>query len=398
MSVSRVQDKKPYIEVKDAIVARSGMYTYTREEILARGHKPAQVKDFYIEYRPPAVIVAASPLFDLVIVPNKEHSDEEITSDNFRTHASGIVGGPITAVAMPDGIDIGLKGRIAFFTKDAYDYYMAGNKETSADYVSESALVDNPEKVGYDLIVTKILSVNNVAITKRGRGGKEVRIQDSAPATNAIDEILGRSNMGILSSLFGLDQKPEKSFSASVKDSLIKAKTMTAEDRMKEVEAVMSFVTPFTDSNMKSALIGVVRDSFVHVDKVLDKWKESETIIDGLYARCVDSDAAIAHDVQDSGSDEEKEKADAAKKKKDEDDEKEKTSREKDTATMVDEKIASLRKDLPDMITESIKKALGTGGAESEGSKLGGSRVTDSAAEVNTDFVVSDAFGRSSGF
>ena len=39
-SPARVVDRKPYIEVKDAIVARSGIYKYTYDEVVARGHTP----------------------------------------------------------------------------------------------------------------------------------------------------------------------------------------------------------------------------------------------------------------------------------------------------------------------------------------------------------------------
>lgn len=410
MILNRNKDAKPYIEVKDVIVARSGIYRYTRDEILARGHKPAKVKDFYLEYRPPAVIVDAIPLFDLVPVPNQEHTDVEITPDNFHDLTSGIIGGPITAVAMPDGHEIGLKGRIAFFTKAAYDYYKGGNVETSADYVSESSLVDNPDEVGYDLIVNKILSVNNVAITAHGRGGKDVRIHDSAAAVESVEEtIRRRSSMGIISHILGFGEKPKDTFAAEVKDSLVKAKTMTAEQRSAEVERIMSFVSPFTDSDAKSALIGVVRDSFVFSEKILEKWKESEVVLNNLYARCTDAEAALAASVKDEKSGDEEDE----KKKKEEDEKKKAQAKDaadaaaaaaagvKDAAALVDAKISELSASIPGMIDAGIKKALGlTGGAgDPQGGQGGGrlDRVNDSidSSSDDIDFATKDAFGTS---
>ncbi len=392
MSGARVKDQKPYIEVKDAIVARSGIYIYTRQEILDRGHKPVQDKAFYREYRPPAVIARAAPLFDLVPVPNQEHTEEDITADNFHDLASGIVGGPISIVPMPDGVEIGLQGRIAFFTREAYNYYLEGNKETSADYTSKSVLVDNPDEVGYDLIMTEIISVNNVAITQRGRGGKDVRVKDSdIPVSAVIDAILNRRNdtMSILTKLLGLDKPQEKPFSAVVRDSLTRFGTLSAQDREKEVEAVLAQVTQFSDSPLRSSLIGVVRDSYIHADEVLAKWKDSEKIIDGLFARCTDSEDQLAASIQDkdekpaeSEEDEDDEGEDKKKEKKDE-----KVSDKKDTAALLDEKIAELRDALPGMIDASVSKILAAAaGGRQEGPSLDAHRNTDSAGADDIDY------------
>lgn len=378
----RVQDKKPYIEIKDAIVARSGIYWYSKQEILDRGHRPKIDKEWYAEFRPASAIVEAKDMFNLVPVPNKEHTNEYITSENFHDLVSGIVGGPIDVVPMTGTNDIALKGKLAFFTKEAYDYYMAGNKETSADYDSLSELVDNPEKVGYDLIMTKIMSVNNVAITAHGRGGPNVRVQDSievpAPCSDSsiIDKTTGRTTMGVFSALFGLD-KPKESFSAHVKDALtgINARS-TDTDVQTALDGVMALVTPFTDSAEKQVLLGAVRDSFRHPEEVQKEWvKTSAPLLDGLFARCTDAEAAQAASVQDAM----KEKDPPAKKDGEEEydnDEKKKAKKaeSKDSleavlasvkdssAKLMDEKISALEAKLPDLIAEGMKAVIGAGG------------------------------------
>lgn len=394
-----VQDKKPYIEVKDAIVARSGIYWYTKEEILARGHKPKVDKDWYAEFRPAPVIVASKNMFELVPVPNKEHTNEYITSENFHSLASGIVGGPIDVVPLEGTNDIALKGKIAFFTKDAYDYYMAGNKETSADYESVSELVDNPEKVGYDLIMTEIRSVNNVAITAHGRGGPKVRVQDSLPAPSSgldiIDKTTGRTTMGVISAIFGFD-KPKESFSAHVKDALsaVKARSTDA-DIQTALDGVMALVNPFTESHEKQSLIGAVRDSFRHPDEVQKEWSKTAPLLDGLYARCQDNEAAEVAAVQDAIA-----KKDPPKKEGDTDDDdtddkdgKKKAAESKDSLDAViasvqdsnkkyvDEKFGAFEKKIPDLIAEGVKAALGTGAAGE------GARHQDSAAVLGDESV-----------
>ena len=363
---ARAKDQRPYIEVKDAIVARSGIYMYSYDEIVARGHKPAVKKDWYREYRPASVIVRAKDMFDLVPVPNKEHTSEYINADNFHSLVSGIVGGPIQVVALEDSQEIALKGKLAFFTKDAYEYYEAGNRETSADYESVTELVDNPEEVGYDLLMTDIKFVNNVAITSRGRGGSKVRVQDAMPEPNIIDRITGRTTMGVISSFFGLD-KPKESFSANVKDALGKARSTDTAEVSAALEGVMGLVNPFTDSANKQVLIGAVRDSFNHPEEVLKEWAKTAPLLDGLFARCMDAEAAAAAEIQDSLD---KGKVPPKKEKEDDDDdddEKKKAAQAKDSLVAeiraendkaVDAKIAAFESKITGLITEGIKAAL----------------------------------------
>lgn len=394
MFESRVIDKKPYIEVKNAIVARSGIYKYTRAEILARGHKPARVKDFYDEFRPPAVIAAAAGLFDMVPVPNREHADEDITPDNFRDNVSAMVGGPIEIVPMANGVDIGLQGRIAFFTKEAYNYYKAGNVETSADYVSESELVDNPEEVGYDLIVKKIISVNNVAITAMGRGGKEVRIMDSVKPGRIFDKVRGRRNMGLLYTLLGIGKESEEpKMSAVVKDSLTALKSAKAEEREGIVEGVLDRIARITDSPERATLEGIVRDAIANPDAVLARWNDSEKLIEGVYARCMDTEAQALAQVTDA-----KPKSESESKSDDDDDdaddEVKKKAKAQDTALAAfDAKIDELKAAIPGMIEAGVKKIL------QPGEKPKGQRNLDSApesllgADEDVSFALDGAFG-----
>lgn len=393
---TRVKDKQSYFVVKDAVVARSGIYLYTYEEILARGIKPKTVKAIYKEYRPPAVIVEAQSLFELAPVV-KEHVEDVINSDNFAENTGGVLGGPITTVPIVGTEDIGLKGRLAFYTKDLYDYYQDGNKETSPDYDTEYEAVKNPDEVGYDFIVTKITAVNNVAVTKRGRGGPAVRVQDSAPEVNVIDTMLGRKGeMSKFLNLLGLGK-----FSATVKDSLDRAQKLGADGRVKECDIVVGRLTKnLPESEARETLIGAVKDSFDYPAEVIGKWGEASKELDTLYANCKDSSM-------------EKKPAGEKSDEDDEDDEGKKESKNKDSApvvdtdaaiarvtdtasALVDEKFKALREELPGIITEGIKSALslGEGDAGSKGGK-GKSRNVDSASDAeDITFEITGAFGR----
>jgi hypothetical protein len=402
----RVRDSKPYIDVKDVIVARSGIYMYTREEVLKRGLKPKVDKPWYKEMRPAAAIVAAKDLFELVPVPAREHVPGEIDKDNFDSLASGVVGGPISVV--PLGEEIGLQGRIAFFTQGAYDYYNEGNKETSADYTSVTELVDNPEEVGYDIILKEITSVNNVAITAKGRGGPSVRILDSAPV-DALEKLLGRKSMGILQTLGIL--KPKETFSTVVQTALVESRSLDSAGVAAKVQSVVEQVASFPDSPEKTYIVSSVKDSFLHPDEVLkpDTWKKVSGIIDGLHARCMDAAAVEAKKVIDSADEDED---DENKKKKEKDcsgapvkdsgekpgDDKEKEGRSQDTAALINAAVAAATKSvkdelmgsLPGAIDAGVKKALNITEPE------GGTRVTDSALgfeEENSDWMTDGIFG-----
>lgn len=372
---SRIQDAKPYIEIKGAILVRSGIYTYTRQEILKRGHKPTNNKAFYREYRTPASVIEAKDMFRFLPVV-KEHIPGQINSENFGELTSAMTGDTVEVVTLEGG-DIALKGNIAFFTKDAYDYYMAGNRETSPDYVGRTALVEDPDKMGFDLMLTKFESVNNLAITAHGRGGKSVRVCDSAPQLS-INEIIGRKSMGILGIELGFG-KLDKSFSAHVRDSLEKVRgEKDAEKISVEHDSIMACIDGFSASPEKEALISVVKDSFAYADKILsdkNSWKKAERLMDGLYTRCTDSEAALAAKINDSMPKEDDETDDkGGKKDGGADDKGGKKAGEKDSAdaviaaakdsanALIDEKIDAFRKELPGLFAASMKDVLGLTG------------------------------------
>jgi len=392
MSGERVQDRKPYIAKKSVIVAKSGIYRYTKAEILARGLHPVEDKEIYLEYRPASVIrkaVFEDDLFSLMPVPPGEHIEDEINSDNFPLLGSAMIAGPFSEVSL--GNEFGFKGQIAFFTQPSFNYYEAGNKETSADYNSISEVVDNPKEVGYDILLKEIVSVNNVAITARGRGGHDVRILDKAP-NNAIDAILGRKRMGILSGLIG---KPKVKFSTILEPALKQARTTDSADKIPElIGGVMTHINGFKDSTEKAYIVGAVRDSFMNAEKVLepDTWKESARILDALFTRCQDSEEADAKKVVDSldkEKDESKNDDEDAEKKKKETADKE-SGKVKDTAVLIDEAFAKIEGKMQTLIDAGIKKALNLG---DDGAGKG-ARAKDSLdAEIDASFVMEGSFG-----
>jgi hypothetical protein len=188
--IVNAQDESSKLAEKEAVLARSGIYIYSRDEVLKWGIVPKQTKLFYSEYRPAGVLIKAKDMFNMVPV-TREHPPEDITDANFHKYASGTTGGPIEIVALADG-EIALKGQIGFFTRDAFDFYMAGNKETSPGFAKLVHEVKNADELGYDFVVSEIRSVNHMAVVPKGRGGTNVRVMDAAAV---VDKEIGGIKM-----------------------------------------------------------------------------------------------------------------------------------------------------------------------------------------------------------
>ena len=69
--------------------------------------------------------------------------------------------------------EIGIKSDLTFFTRKLHEYYQE-NKDVSLGYTCKKHYVDNPDEVGYDIILDDITEVNHLAITRAGRGGSQV--------------------------------------------------------------------------------------------------------------------------------------------------------------------------------------------------------------------------------
>ena len=320
------------IIVKNAILARSGIYIYSYDEMVRRGHNPEVKKDFYREYRPASVLVAAKDKFKYAVL-TKEHPSS-ITSDNIQQVIEGVVGGMVDVVAL-DNEEIALKGEVAFYTKDAVTYYESGAKETSAQYISKVSPVFGDD---YDYILEEIQEVQGLALTRQGRGGSSVAVLDSLiSAGNEAekklqgDKIMSRVN-SILSFL-GIGKTPQDELSSLVIDSLNGYSGLSEAEKKIRRDKIDLLINPLTDSPEKKILVDTVADCFSFPKEVLEKKDEVGKGLNSLYKRCVSKDALDLQATFDSikaeaKEDDDKETKDAEakaaeEKKKKEDEEKE---------------------------------------------------------------------------
>lgn len=264
---------RPYIEQKDVILCRSGIQLYHRSEVanfIVDGNKPVVDKEWYREYRPSNVVVKAVKKCKSLPV-TKEHPSDWVSPDNFNMLAGGVTDKGVEVVAL-DGEsegEIGLKSNLTFYNRELHDYYEANNKEVSLGYTCRKHWVENPEEVGYDIVLDEIIDVNHLAITRAGRGGSSVAV---------IDSILGGQKK-MLSSLFSwLKQKKVTDSVYSLGESLFDAL-----GDEKKINAVIDSVSVFKDGARKSLLINAIKDCFEHKEEALKEKEGIVATLDNIY-------------------------------------------------------------------------------------------------------------------
>jgi len=388
-------DESAQLAVKDAVFARSGLHIYSRDEVLAWGYKPKADKPFYREYRPAGVMIAAKDMFSMVPVA-KLHPEADICAANFHAFASGVTGGPIEAVPLEGG-EVGLKGKIAFFTQDAFDFYNSGNRETSAGFKKIIVEVSNSDELGYDFVLKEVLKVNHVAIVPKGRGGAEVRVMD---AEASISKHIGGNGMagkirgGILERLGIIKAKDENfKFSTALLESVAKVHTLDAAALDKEMAAVMGRVNALGDSESKEVLVGLVTDCYKHPVEVIAARDKVAAKLDELYVACCDADSAVVQRILDSasagGKDKDGKKADG-KPAESKDAEPENIEAVIDAAVQkaVQKGIVAATDSFEAKIDASVRKALGLDG---EKPAAGKPVAADAADAANGGVTVEDA-------
>lgn len=406
-----VNDKKPYITVKKARIARAGIQEYHPIEVAARNLKPAAVKSSYREYRPPEVLIRNLDKFNMIPLTN-EHPSYVVGPDNWKECTVGFVGSS-AAVEVLDSGELFITNDIVFYDKEAYEAYERGKAEVSLGYDSVAGAVEDADKAGYDFVLLDIPAANHLALCNHGKAGPNGRVLDSINAVEIAQKLNGGGEMGAITSVlaaFGIGKVKDSAFSLSgtVMDSLAKVAGMDAAALEKglapEVTAVMRYLAPLGASEAKGHLVATVADSYKNVKEVLEKKDEVGKVLDALYAQCLEADKETAQSVLDSITGKKLDGKDPKDGDKDEGGDKEKEAAAvKDSAAVIDEAvkqamssvtdsiIENLAKQLPGMVDLTVKNALGQHPAAAGAAD---SRTLDSMTGLGGDasFLLKGAF------
>ena len=371
-------DASPYIEQKDVILCRSGIQIYSYAEVVAAIGEPPVKKDFYKEYRPANVVVKAKDLFKSLPVCC-EHPTEWITPKNFNELAGGVLDKEIEVVALEGESEgeIGLKSNITFYTDELYNYYL-NNKEVSVGYTCKKHYVENPDEVGYDILLDEITEVNHLAITQAGRGGSSVAV---------IDSIIGGlkpMRTGIFAYLASKMQKDSKepfSFGQEVPKAVKNSKGTTEKELANEMKGVLDSMSVLKDCEAKDTLVNVVKDCFDNKEKALANESELTSTLDSMFvdihgdslkeiaiafAKLSEEKPEITVQTADTEPKEKeetpKETEDEAPKeceKKEEAPKEEDGCKNKDSVMTKDDMLSAIKDAIPELVQNAVKEVLG---------------------------------------
>jgi hypothetical protein len=416
--VLMVLDARPYIEIKKARVARSGIQMYSADEIAMRGLKPKKVKDVYAEYRPPEILVKNLDKFNyvpMVSEPVTYHTTEDVTPQNWKDYAVGFIGGKAELEYCEDG-NIYIVNDVIFYSEEAYNAYKNGRNEISMGYDVASVAVDDPDAAGYDIRMVDIPACNHAALCLGARAGRNARILDTA---NIINTSLGGTKMGkgSILSFLGIGKSKDSTFVLSkvVLDSIAKVGILDPAGLEKEIKGVVAdYIAPLGDSEAKELLVGAVSDSFKHPVEVLAQQDNVAKVIDKLYAQCRAEDEKAAKAVLDSVTDTDKDKKPGdpkddkdpkdAKEAKDAKDAAAAAAPAKDTAALIEEAVAKgitaglagVTDSIKTLVDTSVKDALGL---SSQGKPTVSPAADSSGVDItglgdfNPSFLMGGAFG-----
>jgi hypothetical protein len=393
----------PYLAVKKARIARAGKQYYSAGEMKARTAKFTDSgKGLYTEYRPPEVLIKNLEKFNYVPFID-EHTNFDLTPDNWKAHAIGVVGGKAGIEVVDD--EVYITNDVVFYDRKAYDAYQNGKVELSARYDAKFALVEDADVVGYSSVLLDIPAVNHVALVGCARAGHEARIMDSA-AMNILD-IGGLKMKGGFLSFLGLKPKDDAfKFSAVLMDSLGKVKSDPASVE-KEIAGITGHVAKLGDSEAKEVLAGAVADCYKNVEAVLGAKDDVSKKLDELYGKCQDADTeavkrilegtAKVGDAEDEAKKKKEEEEAAAKAKKEK--EKEGEGKTNDSVNevinaAVEKAFAKVNDSIDTKIDAAMKKALGLD--EKAGGKkpaVDAAKLSDSTGDENAEFLVRGVFG-----
>ena len=410
---TRDSEASPFIEQKDVILCRSGIQLYHKSEVesfITEDNKPAVEREWYKEYRPANVIVKAKNLFKSLPV-TKEHPDVWVDAKNFNELAGGTLDKEVEVVAL-DGEaegEIGLKSNITFYTEELYNYYL-NNKEVSVGYTCKKHFVDNPDEVGYDIILDEITEVNHLAITRRGRGGSEVAVIDSIiggirPMRTGIFAFLKSKKKAVNDSDF--------SFGKTVLEAVKNSKGTTEEELAGEMKGVLDSMSILKDCEAKTKLVDVVKDCFDNKEMAIADEAELTATLDSMWidihsdslgeiAKAFEklgkkaekpAEAGVSDSADEEDEDKNKDSADKGEENKnkdskdgedkdknkdsadEEDKDKNKDGCNKDSDPMVavkDDILKAIKAEITPMVADAVKECLGLkeGKPSVEGSEL----------------------------
>lgn len=181
--------------VKNAILARSGVYQYTRGELRALGlsDPPKWIgdKEVFNVFRPAPVIAVAVERGKFNHLPlTTPHPPEFVDRENFREYAVGWTGDKASMEYLADIDEAVVRSTVVIGDAEAAEAYEKGVKELSHGYMAEFRWRGEKEGGTFDAVMTQITDGNHMALVPRGRAGAAAAILDRKGAGVGVKQIM----------------------------------------------------------------------------------------------------------------------------------------------------------------------------------------------------------------
>jgi hypothetical protein len=178
---------KPLRYEKNAVIAKSGVYSYGRPELSnMEGLGPIPSKhdnlSMFNVYRPSTVLAESASKF--ARLPVIKNHTAMVDPGNYRDISLGWTGDSVSIVSLPGSKEIGLDTSVNLLDEEGLAIYESGNRQVSPYYSATWNWEDgvSPDGKDYQIVMDSIKWANHLALTPNGgRGGSEVMVYDSAP-------------------------------------------------------------------------------------------------------------------------------------------------------------------------------------------------------------------------
>ena len=277
--------------VKNVAIAKSGIYKYAKEELpsLGLGSTPPAYEGtrFFSVYRPATVLARAVDSF--VRLPlTLEHPSEMVDGSNLKKYIVGFTGDSAIVDMTNDKSEVLIKSTLAIIDNSAVRAYYGHTIEVSPGYTADFKWEDGiaPSGEPYQIAMTKITSVNHLAITRYGRGGSAACILDSlgdmpmqrkSGLIYAVRKLLGVKDTG-------------KGFCDQVLELIGDRNKLDDKEITRRVQMLRDSIVDLPVSDGKAKLDRFIED----LDRVKEESDESATeiakIVNGLY-KVLDAEA-----------------------------------------------------------------------------------------------------------
>lgn len=183
--------------IKNALIAKSGIYEYREHELSNLGLKPnfdTPKKDIYKVYRPAYVLLKSIDKFSrlpvLIKTDTYTHPEDYEDQKNWEKYGVGVTGDK--AVSKYENGEVSLYTPLTISGSKGIQAYMNGVKEVSPGYYATFKWHAGKSFTGedFDIVMQDISEVDHLLITTRARGGQECKIFDSQEGGKVVNKIL----------------------------------------------------------------------------------------------------------------------------------------------------------------------------------------------------------------